>query len=216
MAREGAPEGSWLRADAQSGGKGRNGRRWVSPPGNLHATTLVRLLPGDPHAAGLALVAAIALHETVSGYAQGRRLMLKWPNDLLQEGAKLAGILLERERDVVAIGFGVNLAHHPALPDRPATSLSAIAAAAPQPDVFLNDLTGAFARWLDRWRNDGMRIIRDEWLSRAHPQGTALSIRLPEQSLEGLFDGLDEMGSLRLRLADGGVRVIHAGDVFLI
>lgn len=216
MAREDAPEGSWLRAETQSGGKGRAGRTWVSPRGNLYATTLVRLLQGDPHPASLALVSAIALHETASAYAPDAALMLKWPNDLLQDGAKLAGILLESEGQAVAVGFGVNLAHHPDLPDRPATSLGRSGSGAPEPGAFLDDLAGAFARWFGRWRTEGLQIIRAEWLRRAHPIGTALSIRPANQTLEGLFEGLDDMGSLRLRLAGGEVRTIHAGDVFLI
>lgn len=216
MAREGAAEGSWLRAETQSDGKGRGGREWVSPRGNLYTTALVRLLPGDPHPASLALVSAIALHETASAYARSTLLMLKWPNDLLHQGAKLAGILLERESDAVAVGIGVNLAHHPDLPDRPATSIAMLGAGAPEPGMFLHDLAASFARWLGRWRSEGIGVIRNEWLSRAHPIGTALSVHLPEHVLEGLFEGLDETGSLRLRLAGGEVRVVHAGDVFLI
>lgn len=247
LARDGAPEGTWLRADRQTGGRGRQGRVWVSPPGNLHASTLVRLRPADPPAPTLALVAAVALHEATSlaldrpsplwgGQGGGRpasagldesheggglqpstfssaarTLMLKWPNDLLLNGAKLAGILLEREGDAVVIGFGANLAHHPDLPDRPATSL-ATAGAAPAPDVVLEILAETFARWLARWRSEGLTPIRTSWCAAAHPIGTALST--PEG--EGLFDGLDETGALRLRLADGSVRVIHAGDVFLM
>jgi BirA family biotin operon repressor/biotin-[acetyl-CoA-carboxylase] ligase len=205
-----------LRAETQTGGKGRSGRQWLSPPGNLYATTLVRLLPGDPPAPTLALVSAVALHEAASAYVRSPALILKWPNDVLRDGAKLAGILLEREGDAVAAGFGVNLAHHPDLPDRPATSFAALGVAPPAPDVFLFDLAASFARWLGRWRGEGLRPIRDEWLRRAHPVGTALSVRLPEQFLEGLFDGLDKMGALRLRLAGGEVRVIQAGDVFLL
>jgi BirA family biotin operon repressor/biotin-[acetyl-CoA-carboxylase] ligase len=216
MAREGAAEGSWVRADTQSGGKGRSGRQWLSPPGNLYATTLVRLLQGDPPAPTLALVSAIALHETASAYAQNAALFLKWPNDLLHDGAKLAGILLERETDAVAVGFGINLAHHPDLPDRPPVSFAALGIDAPSPDVFLIDLSESFARWLGKWRVEGVRLIRDQWLQRAHSVGTALSVRLPDQHVEGLFDGLDETGALRLRLAGGEVRVIQAGDVFLI
>lgn len=216
MGRDGAPEGAWLRAESQTGGKGRSGRQWISPPGNLHATTLVRLQPSDPPAPSLALVAAIALHETASAYAQGRTLTLKWPNDLLYEGAKLAGILLEREADSVAAGIGVNLAHHPDLQDRPTTSVASFAEAAPDPATFLTDLAQSFKRWLGIWRGAGLSAIRAEWLRRAHPVGTALSAALPQEQFDGLFDGLDEAGALRLRLADGSVRVIQAGDVFLL
>src|SRR5687768_16834440 len=95
LAREGAPEGSWLRAIRQSGGRGRQGRDWHSPPGNLHASTLVRLRPGDPPAPTLALVAAVALHEVASALVvAGVEIEIKWPNDLLVAGAKLSGILL--------------------------------------------------------------------------------------------------------------------------
>ena len=179
-------------------------------PGNLHASTLVRLRADDPPAPTLALVAAVALHEVAAIYAPAVRI--KWPNDLLFDGAKLAGILLEREGDAVILGFGVNLAHHPQGLERPATSLAALAGMAPEPAPFLEILVRNFSRWLARWRQDGLAPVRAQWLAAAHPLGTPLST--PEG--EGLFDGLDETGALRLRLAGGGVRVIHAGDVFLV
>ena len=210
LALEGAPEGTWLRAERQTGGKGRQGRVWVSPPGNLHASTLVRLQADDPPAPTLALVAAVALHEAASAYVN--HILIKWPNDLMADGAKLAGILLEREGEAVVIGFGVNLAAHPDLPDRPATSFSALAGAAPDPAIFLERLAEAFARWLGRWRNDGLPPVRRRWLEAAHSVGTPLST----SDGEGLFDGLDESGALRLRRADGTVRLVHAGDIFLI
>jgi BirA family biotin operon repressor/biotin-[acetyl-CoA-carboxylase] ligase len=209
LSRGGAPEGLWLRAERQTGGRGRKGRAWASPPGNLYASTLVRPRAGDPAAPSLALAAAVALHEVVSLYAAG--VTIKWPNDLVAGGAKLSGILLERAEDAVVIGFGVNLAHHPTHLDRPATSLAALAGAAPAAGDFAEQLADAFARWLSAWRH-GLARVRVAWLAAAHPVGTALST--PEG--EGLFDGLDETGALRLRLADGLSRVIHAGDVFLL
>jgi BirA family biotin operon repressor/biotin-[acetyl-CoA-carboxylase] ligase len=127
-------------------------------------------------------------------------------------GAKLAGILLERFDDAVVIGFGVNLADHPAELDRPSTSMAVLTGTAPDPGAFAEMLTESFARWLGRWRLEGVASIRSRWLAAAHPPGTALATAQGE----GLFDGLDEAGALRLRLADGSVRVIHAGDVFLI
>jgi BirA family biotin operon repressor/biotin-[acetyl-CoA-carboxylase] ligase len=140
-------------------------------------------------------------------------VIVKWPNDLLARGAKLAGILLEREGEAVVIGFGVNLAHAPIGLERPATSLDALAGAAPEPAVFLDALAVAFARWLGRWRGEGLAVIRRQWLAVAHPRGTALALG---DGVQGLFDGLDETGALRLRLADGSIHLIHAGDVFLI
>ena len=170
----------------------------------------------DPPAATLALVAAVALHETVTAFAQGQPIAIKWPNDLLSGGAKLSGILLERVDDAVIIGFGVNLAHYPEGLDRPATSLARLTGGAPDPDGFAETLAECFARWLGRWRREGLVPVRARWLLAAHPVGTALSAEARGARIEGLFDGLDETGALRLRLADGAIRVVHAGDVFLI
>jgi BirA family biotin operon repressor/biotin-[acetyl-CoA-carboxylase] ligase len=172
----------------------------------------VRLRPSDPPAPSLALVSAVALQETASAFAAEHAFTIKWPNDLLCQGAKLAGILLERADDAVVIGIGVNLARHPEDISRPATSLAALTGTAPDPRTFLEALADSMARWLERWRGEGLSRIRSRWLAAAHPIGTALSTGAGE----GLFDGLDETGALRLRLADGTCRVIHAGDVFLI
>jgi BirA family biotin operon repressor/biotin-[acetyl-CoA-carboxylase] ligase len=266
LARAGAAEGLWLRAERQTGGRGRQGRGWHSPAGNLYASTLVRLRQGDPTAPTLALVAAVALHETAETWlinsppglpggagggpssarsslrslppmsrspcppdrvadvrgtsapahplpeAREGKVMIKWPNDLVAGDAKLAGILLERFEEAVVIGFGANLACHPQGLDRLATDLAALAGAAPDPAAFLEMLAERFGRWLARWRAQGVAPLRARWLKAAHPIGTALSTAQGE----GLFDGLDETGALRLRLADGSSRVIHAGDVFLI
>ena len=218
LAREGAPEGEWLRAERQTGGRGRQGRSWISPPGNLYASTLVRLRPGDPPAATLALVAAVALQELVEAYAKDVEVRIKWPNDLLIGGAKISGILLERADDAVIVGFGVNLDNHPCDTERPATSLREVTGSTPEASSFLDALADGFASWLARWRSEGVAPIRRRWLDRAHPQGTALSVWQGREGaqVEGLFEGLDESGALRLRLADGSLRVIQAGDVFLI
>ena len=210
LARDGAPEGLWLRAGRQAGGRGRQGRIWLSPPGNFYASTLVRLHAGDPPAPTLALLAAVALHEAVSLYAEGVRI--KWPNDLTAGGAKLAGILLERQGDAVIAGFGVNLMHQPELPGRAVTSLKALTGTAPDAAVFAETLAEIFARWLTRWRHEGHEAILAAWRAAAHPIGTALST----SEGKGRFDGLDGDGALRLRLADGSVHTIHAGDVFLL
>ncbi len=214
LAAEGATEGLWLRAVEQTAGRGRLGRSWSSPPGNLYTSTLVRLRSGDPNPATLALVAAVALDEALRSY--GADAWIKWPNDLFMGAAKLAGILLERSGEAVVVGIGVNLAHHPGGLERPTTSLAAHGLSAPDPDLLLQDLAEAFFRWLAIWRG-GLDPVRRRWLERAHPIGTALSVRVPDQpAIDGLFDGLDPEGALRLRLASGAVQVIHAGDVFLI
>lgn len=215
LAAAGASEGSWLRAERQTAGKGRQGRAWESPVGNFYGSTLVRLRPTDPPAPTLALVTVVALEDAVRVFLS-RGATIKWPNDLLIDGAKLSGILLERGGDAVVIGIGVNLAHHPDLSDRPATSLAAqgveVSAA-----TFADVLADSFARWLSRWRGEGLEPVRQRWLDRAHPTGTALTARLPDGTAhDGLFDGLTADGALILRLADGSRHVIHAGDVFLI
>jgi len=154
----------------------------------------------------------VALHETVKAFAPAAPVSIKWPNDLVAGAAKLSGILLEREREGVIVGFGVNLAHHPEDIARPATSLAVLTGVAPEPAALLETLADAFARWLGRWRSEGVAVVRTAWLAAAHPIGSALAT----SEGEGLFEGLDETGALRLRLADGTQRVIHAGDVFLI
>jgi len=212
----GAPEGDWLRAEQQSGGKGRAGRSWQSPVGNLYASTIVRLRGGDPDAPGLALVAGVALEEVATAWLAKDLLRLKWPNDLMAGTDKVAGILLERVGDAVVIGMGANLGVAPQAADRATTSLLDLGGAAPDPGAFLEDLAAAFARWLDRWRAEGLEPVRKRWIERAHPVGTALAASAPQGRIEGLFDGLDPDGALRLRRADGRIDRINAGDVFLL
>ena len=216
LAREGVPEGTWLRADTQQGGRGRQGRAWVSPSGNLYASTLVRRVAGDPPAPSLALVAALALDGLLQGWLGPDRLMIKWPNDLLADGAKISGILLEGAGDAVVVGIGVNLAHHPTDIDRPATSLAALGVGAPDPGDFAEELAASFAAGLSRGRNDGLGALLVRWQARAHPPGTALRVNAPDGVLEGLYDGLDGDGALRLKTADGRLHIVHAGDIFLL
>ncbi|PAX09766.1 biotin--[acetyl-CoA-carboxylase] ligase [Sphingomonas lenta] len=215
LARTGLGEGVWLRAERQTAGRGRQGRSWVSPSGNFYASTLIRLRPPDPPPATLGLLTAVALDEGIRVYLRDGDLRLKWPNDLLLDGAKLSGVLLERVDDAVVVGVGVNLAHHPNLPDRPTTSLAKHGLAV-APAHFAETLAEAFARWLGTWRGQGVSPIRTRWLERAHAEGAVLTARLPDGSvLPGLFAGLDADGALRLRLADGSTRVIHAADILL-
>jgi BirA family biotin operon repressor/biotin-[acetyl-CoA-carboxylase] ligase len=138
--------------------------------------------------------------------------LIKWPNDLLLGGAKLGGILLERSGDRVVAGFGVNLAEAPALDDRATAALPAKVT----PQAFAPLIAAAFARMLDSWRELDTEALADAWQSRAHPIGTPLIIHAaPGERVSGNFDGIEPGGALRLRLADGSVRVMHAGDVSL-
>ncbi|MFD1036241.1 biotin--[acetyl-CoA-carboxylase] ligase [Sphingomonas hankookensis] len=213
-AEAGAEEGLWLRTERQVAGRGRLGRSWSDGTGNLFASTIVRLQPGDPAAPTLTLIAAVALAEAVAGFVPGR-VAIKWPNDLLIDGAKLSGILLERGSDnAVVIGFGVNLASHPDLADRPTTSLRAQGVEV-VPAAMLEALHTRFAAWLRVWRHHDLVAIRTAWEALAHPLGTALRVRLPDGSeREGAFDGLGPDGALRLKVREGQVLLVHAGDVF--
>lgn len=212
------PEGHWLVADRQTDGKGRQGREWLDGAGNFMGSTVVHLRFGDPEPASLALVAGLAVHEAIAsvvpaacaGSSRGR-LVLKWPNDVMLGAAKLAGILLERVGDSVVVGIGVNLASAPRLPDREAAALGAS-----DRDAFAADLARLLDVELDRWRSFGLAPIVARWLAAAHPAGTPLAVGEPgETPVTGTFAGLTDDGALRLRLADGATRVIHAGEVRL-
>lgn len=213
-AEAGAAEGIWLRAERQTAGRGRIGRPWADGSGNLFASTIVRLGPSDPAPPTLTLVAAVALAEAIATAAPGL-VTIKWPNDLLIGGAKLSGILLERGGgNAVVIGFGVNLASHPQLADRPTTSL-AVHGAEVDPSTLLELLRQRFAIWLGKWRSHDLDAVRTAWEAMAHPRGTPLRVRLPDGGKrEGAFDGLDAGGALRLLGRDGAVTLVHAGDVF--
>jgi len=201
-----------LVALTQEAGKGRQGRTWVSAPGNFYGSTLVELRDGDPAAQSLSIAAGLALVEAVDAAVPGQALMLKWPNDLMLLGRKLAGILLERSGERVAVGFGVNLASAPALQDRQSASLSAQVT----PEAFAPLLAGSFARLLGLWRSSQPMLLVQAWLARAHPVGTRLSVHSgPNEKVSGRFDGLEPDGALRLRRDDGILDVVRAGDVEL-
>ena len=211
LADPGAVEGDWLVALDQSAGKGRQGRAWLPGPGNFFGSTLVALRPGDPPAPTLSLAAGLALIEAADVVAPGLPLMLKWPNDLLLGGDKLAGVLLERSAERVAAGFGVNLASAPDMPERKAGSLKG----AVTPKAFAPLLAASFARLLALWRAAEPGALARAWQMRAHPVGALLTFHVgPDERVSGRFDGLEPDGALRLR-TDSGVEIVRAGDVEL-
>ncbi len=207
-----AIEGDWLIALEQHQGKGRQGRQWISSPGNFTGTSLVELKPGDPPPQSVSLAAGLALVEAIDIAEPDQPLMLKWPNDVLINARKLAGILLERSGDRIAVGFGVNLASAPGLSDRKAASLNG----AISPQAFAPLLAGSFARLLDLWRNNNPMLLAQAWLARAHPLGSRLTVHAgPGETVSGRFDGLEPDGALRLATGDGAIQIIRAGDVML-
>ena len=207
-----AIEGDWLVALYQQSGRGRQGRSWVSVEGNFFGTTLVCLRGGDPPAQTLSLAAGLALVEALDLLAPDQRVTLKWPNDVMIEGGKLAGILLERSGERIAVGFGVNLASAPDLPDRKSASLKGVIL----PQAFAPLLAGSFSRLLDLWRVNDTASLGRAWQARAHPVGSPLTVHSSsEETLSGRFDGLEPDGALRLRLDDGSIEFVRAGDVQL-
>ena len=212
LADHGAREGDWLIARVQAEGRGRQGRAWQDLEGNFAGTTLVELRDGDPQPQTLSLAAGLALIEAIDVAAPGRATLLKWPNDLLLDGGKLAGILLEREGNRIAVGFGVNLAAAPAVEGRATAALDG----ALLPRAFAPLLAASFARLLVAWRTSDPTLFVQAWQARAHPLGAPLKVHLdPQTIVEGRFEGLDPDGALKLRTSDGAIETVRAGDVEL-
>jgi BirA family transcriptional regulator, biotin operon repressor / biotin---[acetyl-CoA-carboxylase] ligase len=220
LARSGERGPLWIVARQQSAGRGRRGNAWVSPPGNLYATLLLTD-PAPPECAPqLSFVAVLALHDAIAACAPAlaKALTLKWPNDLLCGDAKLAGILIEGERAgdalAVAIGIGVNCISHPSQTPYPATDLKGEGVLADAATVF-EALTASLAQRLAAWRRGaGFAAIRADWMARAAGMGGDMRARLPDREIIGRGEGLDAHGRLLLRLRDGSVQAIAAGDVF--
>lgn len=219
LALAGAPVPIWILADYQTKGRGRRGREWQAPAGNLTATLLLR--PDRPLAqcAQLSFVAALAVAAMVAQFAPAADVSLKWPNDVLAERRKIAGILLESagnepsRPDWLAVGIGVNLVAHPADVEFPATSLVALAQV-PAPRDALASLAVHWARWYVLWMERGFGPVRDAWLARAAGLGTHIRARLAGGETHGMFEGIDEGGALLLRESPARLRAISAGEVF--
>ncbi len=212
----------WIMARRQTAARGRRGRVWSAPQGNLSATCLLRPAMAPAAAALLSFAACLAVAEMFEALAPGARVTLKWPNDALLNGRKAAGVLLESAGrgdriDWLAVGVGVNLASHPAQePDAwPPTSIMAETGAAPEPEAALEALAAAFARWSGRLEAEGFAPLRAAWLARAARLGEKITARLARETVEGILTDLDPGGALVLSVG-ADQRRISAADVFFL
>ena len=202
----GAPHGTVIQAQQQTDGRGRRRRLWISPPGNLYATLIVRP-PGDAPLAQLGFIAALGAGDALRRYAP---VHFKWPNDLMLDGRKLGGILVETMEGAAAVGIGINIVSAPEDTETPATHIPANVT----PDALLDDICACFDVWYKRWREDGFSPLREAWLRHGIGLGQPIQARLARETVEGVFGGLDAEGGLLLD-RNGTRRVIAAGDVFL-
>jgi len=221
LARSGDPGYVWLIARSQTQGRGRRGRQWTSPPGNLHASLLLidalplRVSPQLGFVAGVAL--ARALREIIG---DDQRLRLKWPNDILYDGAKLAGILLESTilgdgRFAAIVGIGVNCVAAPDALPYPATALAKISAPQATAQAVFLHLSRELHRSLHVFaQGRGFTVIREEWLAHAAGLDAPIRVDVPAGSIVGRFRTIDEIGRLVVETEDG-LRAIEAGDVWL-
>jgi BirA family transcriptional regulator, biotin operon repressor / biotin---[acetyl-CoA-carboxylase] ligase len=225
LAAAGSPGPVWIVADRQTAGRGRRGRAWTSPTGNLMCTLLLRPGCGPAEAGELSFVAGLALHDAASALLPDdvvQNVKLKWPNDLLIDGKKASGILLESESvgginvSWLAIGIGLNLAHYPDDTPYPATSLKAESKGSSYPvERALTALAAAFDRWYAIWQQPGgFEAVRKAWLQRAQGVGEEITVRLADETLVGVFQDLSTEGALQLKLPTGEFLAITAGDVF--
>ncbi len=213
----------WIAARRQTAGRGRRGRNWESEGGNLFSTLLQLTRKSPAEAAQVTFLAALAVADLLDRYAPPSLVTIKWPNDVMLAGEKVAGVLVESGAHAtgglwLAVGIGVNLAHAPAGTERPATSLaqhlSATVAAPPTVEVAARELAEAFAVWMDRWEALGFQPVLDAWRARTPGLDGPAVARLGHETVEGRAEGVEPDGALRLRLADGSLRLISAGDVF--
>ncbi|WP_246149347.1 biotin--[acetyl-CoA-carboxylase] ligase [Skermanella pratensis] len=217
---EGAAHGTLVWALRQTEGRGRRGRPWISPEGNLYASLVLRPGCTPASAAQLSFVTAGALADALQPLLPEGICQCKWPNDVLLDDRKAAGILLESETDDagniewLVVGVGINVQHYPPDSEFPATSLRNEGSRADDPAPVLVRFVQAFSTWYDVWKAQGFSPVRQGWLQLARGIGGPIVVRLSDCTLNGVFADLDEDGALLLDLDTGERRRITAGDVF--
>ena len=220
LAEAGAAEWTVVWAREQTAGRGRGGSSFLSPPGNLYCSAILRPAGSAASAAQLGFAAALAVGRAIAArLPPGRQLRYKWPNDVLVDGAKVSGILLESSAAQdgmlawLVAGIGVNVTNHPAETAWPATSLSALGAGAVDVEDLLRGIVAAFQAETMLWMREGFVPIRAAWLAHAYGLGGAVRVRLPRESFSGRFLDLDADGVLLVETA-AGPRRISAGEIF--
>jgi BirA family transcriptional regulator, biotin operon repressor / biotin---[acetyl-CoA-carboxylase] ligase len=215
MANEGAPHGTVVHADEQTAGRGRLARTWFSPPGNLYLSILLRTGQPAARTAELSFLAALAVADTVEALLPRQiRAVLKWPNDVLVNGAKIAGILLEQVDDATILGIGVNVLQAPSNAAYRATTIVANGGIA-SVDGTRDILLGRLGLYLVEWQAGGFAPIREQWLNRSYPIGAAIRANAGGQPVAGHFAGLDLDGALLLDTPHGRERIV-AGDIVAV
>ncbi|MBC8339469.1 MAG: biotin--[acetyl-CoA-carboxylase] ligase [Rhodospirillales bacterium] len=215
---EATPDGTLIWAKEQTDGRGRRGRTWFSPPGNLYCSLVLRPDVAIERAAEFSFIGALALYDTLGTIGDaGHQVHCKWPNDILLNDRKVAGLLLETEStggvpDWIVLGFGVNVAVLPGDVEFPATSFRAEGWAASEVEC-LESFSRHFLKWTNTWLEEGFAPIRKNWLWRCYGKGEEIEVRLENETLSGVFEDLDESGALLLKTGDG-IREITSGDVF--
>ncbi len=221
LVEAGAEEGTLVWARAQRRGRGRRGQRWASPLGNLYFSLILRPERPPIEAAQLSFVAALGLADALDALVPPRgEIAFKWPNDVLLNGRKVAGILLESatttpERlDWLVLGVGVNVASAPETAAFPATSLRAEGCAPATAGGVLEAFSRRFLARSEAWRAHGFAPVRKAWLERASGVGEEVTVRLESDVCCGRFADLDGVGALIVELPGGGRRAVSAGDVY--
>lgn len=204
-------------SDVQISGKGRRGRDWISPEGNLYSSLAFSLDYMDFNNIGeVAFIVSLAVRDTILELAPELRdkLQLKWPNDVLVNGKKISGILLEKTDDYLVVGVGVNIVELPDINNilYKATSLRNENCNIDR-DEFLSVYVKRFDYWLEQRKNNSFSLIRENWLKSAKGLNTEIKVNYPTSSISGKFIGLDENGGLLLEI-NGETKTIYAGDVF--
>ncbi len=223
LADAGEDEGTSVRAKRQVHGVGRRGRQWSSPEGNLYCSLVLRPDCDPASAARLSFLTALAIRRAVAKFVrQETDVRLKWPNDVLIDGHKSAGILLESktksdgQMSYVIVGTGINIVSYPEHTDGlPAISLKKVGAEAGVEEI-LSAYAYAFLDLYTTWKQKGFAPIREEWLTHATGLGGRITVKLSNETLEGVFSDLDKNGALILTMDNGERKLITAGEVFIV